>query len=94
MKAAETIVSSILLSEKSTRGIEQANQYCFKVHPTANKREIKKAVEELFKVSVLKVNTMHRKGKRRRERTQKFGWRSGYKRALVTLAAGHKIELV
>ncbi|MBU4199145.1 MAG: 50S ribosomal protein L23 [Verrucomicrobia bacterium] len=94
MKPAETIIRTFILSEKSTRGIETANQYGFKVDPAANKREIKKAVEELFKVHVVKVNTLHRKGKQKRQRTQKYGWTTGYKKAIVTLQAGNKIELV
>lgn len=94
MKLAETIIRTFILSEKSTREIEKSNQYCFKVDFSAAKREIKKAVEELFKVRVVKVNTLHRKGKRKRERTRKYGWRSGYKKAIVTLQEGDKIELV
>ncbi len=94
MKAADTIIRTLILSEKSTRGIEQANQYCFKVDPAANKREIGKAVEELFKVRVVKVNTLHRRGKRKRQRTQKYGWTVGYKKAIVTLRSGDKIEMV
>jgi len=94
MKFAETIIRTIILSEKSTREIEKTNQYCFKVDLSAAKREIKKAVEEIFKVRVVKVNTLHRKGKRKRERTRKYGWRAGYKKAIVTLQEGDKIELV
>ena len=94
MKAADTIIRTVILSEKSTRGMEQANQYCFKVDPEANKREIGKAVEELFKVRVVKINTLHRKGKQKRQRTQKYGWTTGYKKAIVTLRAGDKIEMV
>jgi large subunit ribosomal protein L23 len=94
MKSADTIIHTIILSEKSTRGIEKANQYCFKVDTDANKRQIGKAIEELFKVNVIKVNTLHRKGKQKRQRSQKYGWTTGYKKAIVTLKAGEKIELV
>ncbi len=94
MKSADTIIRTLILSEKSTRGIEQANQYCFKVDSSASKRAIGQAVAELFKVRVVRVNTLLRKGKRKRERTQKYGWRSGYKKAIVTLQAGDKIEVV
>ena len=94
MKAADIIIRTLILSEKSTRGIEQANQYCFKVDPAANKRDIRQAVEELFKVKVIKINTLHRKGKQKRQRTQKYGWTTGYKKAIVTLKAGDKLELV
>lgn len=94
MKASDIIIRTFILSEKSTRGIEGAGQYCFKVDPAANKRDIARAVEELFKVNVVKVNTLNRKGKRKRQRTQKYGWTTGYKKAIVTLKAGDKIELV
>lgn len=94
MNLNETIIRTIILSEKSTRGIEKDNQYCFKVDLAATKREIKKAVEDLFKVRVVKVNTLHRKGKRKRERTRKYGWSAGYKKATVALKEGDKIELV
>ena len=94
MKAPESIVRRLLLSEKSTQAMERANQYSFEVDPAANKREIARAVEVLFKVRVVRVNTLHRIGKRKRQRTQHYGWSSGYKRAMVKLAAGEKIELV
>ncbi len=94
MKAADVIIRTVILSEKSTRGMEQANQYCFKVDPGANKRDIRRGVEELFKVKVVKVNTLRRKGKRKRQRTQKYGRTTGYKKAIVTLRPGDKIEMV
>ena len=62
--------------------------------PTASKPEIRDAVETIFGVSVTKVNTLNRKGKRRRNRrTGTFGKRPDTKRALVTLAEGDSIEL-
>ena len=66
----------------------------FVVAPNASKPEIRDAVEAIFEVSVLKVNTMNRKGKRKRDR-RSGGWgrRSGQKRALVTLAEGDSIDL-
>ncbi len=94
MKASDIIIRTFILSEKSSRGIEQANQYCFKVESTANKQDIARAIEELFKVKVIKVNTLHRKGKQKRQRSQKYGRTTGYKKAIVTLKAGDKIELV
>ena len=59
----------------------------------ANKIEIRKAVEELFKVKVLRVNTMNVRGKLRRQRTASEGWTPTWKKAIVTLKAGDKIEL-
>lgn len=94
MKSAYTIVKTLILSEKISREMEKTGRYCFKVDSAANKLEIKRAVEQLFKVHVVKVNTMHRKGKRKRERTARYGRTAGHKRALVTLKAGEKIEVV
>lgn len=94
MKSAYTIIESLVLTEKSSRGMEHHNQYLFRVNRTANKLEIKKAVEELFRVHVIKVNTLNRKGKRKRERTMKFGYTTAVKRAIVTLKPGEKIEVV
>ena len=94
MKSAYTIVKTLILSEKISRDMEKANRYCFKVEPSANKLEIKQAVEQLFKVHVVKVNTMRRKGKLKRERTARYGRTSSHKRAIVTLKAGDKIEIV
>ena len=62
------------------------------VAPTANKIEIKQAVEEIFKVKVTNVNTLNRAGKRQRTRTG-FGQRASQKRAIVTLAAGQTIDV-
>ena len=77
-----------ILSEKSTM-LSDKGQYVFEVVPTANKIEIRKAVEELFGRKVEKVATINRKGKRKRNRrTGTWGNRATQKRAIVTLAAG------
>ncbi len=93
MKDAHDIVQRILLTEKGTRLAEEGNKYLFKVMSRANKHEIKRAVEQLFGVHVIKVNTMNRTGKRKRERTIQFGKTSSWKRAVVTLKEGETIEL-
>ena len=93
MRDSATIVKGIQLTEKATILGETENKYMFKVHPSANKIEIKKAVEEIFNVSVANVNTMRYQGKRKRERTVRFGKRSDWKRAVVTLKEGDKIDL-
>ena len=80
-----------VVSEKSY-GLLDNNKYTFVVHPDANKTEIKIAVEKVFGVHVVKVNTMWRSGKRKRTRYT-MGQRSAQKRALVTLAEGDKIEI-
>ena len=68
--------------------------YTFTVHPDATKPEIKHAVESIFDVTVLKVNTLNRKGKRKRNRRDgTWGKRADAKRAMVTLADGDEIDL-
>ncbi len=92
-KSPGAIVKRLQLTEKGTLLSERENKYLFKVHPSANKVEIKQAVEELFNVSVDKVNTMNYSGKRKRLRTVRYGRRSDWKRAVVTLSEGSKIDL-
>lgn len=87
------IVLAPVVSEKSY-GLIDGNVYTFIVAPDANKIEIRQAVEAIFEVKVANVNTLVRKGKRRRNRrTGKFSSQPDQKRALVTLAPGHSIEL-
>jgi large subunit ribosomal protein L23 len=93
MKATLNIIQKVMLTEKGTRLNTSHNQYLFNVHPDANKIEIKKAIEGMFKVSVLRVNTMNRTGKLKRDRKFKTGRRPSVKRAVVTLKEGDKIEL-
>jgi large subunit ribosomal protein L23 len=82
-----------VVSEKSY-GLLDANVYTFVVHRDATKPDIRRAVETIFEVRVEKVNTLNRKGKRKRNRrAATFGRRSDTKRALVTLAVDDKIEL-
>ncbi|CAO5175592.1 ribosomal protein L23 [Frankia sp. AiPs1] len=80
-----------VVSEKSY-GLLDENVYTFIVHPDANKTQIKLAVQQIFDVRVLRVNTINRQGKRKRT---KHGWghRSATKRALVSLAPGDTIEI-
>ena len=82
-----------MVSEKSYALLE-SNVYTFVVHPSASKPEIHDAVESLFNVKVVKVNTLNRKGKRKRNRrSPTFGKRPDTKRAIVTLADGERIDL-
>ena len=80
-----------VVSEKSY-GLLDEGKYTFVVAPSANKTQIKQAVEEVFRVTVTGVNTLNRQGKRRRTR---FGWgkRVDTKRAIVTLAEGDRIDI-
>jgi len=93
MKQGDLVVQGIMITEKGAALAEKQNKYFFRVHPLANKVEIKKAVEEGFKVSVKSVNTMRFEGKKKRERTPQYGRRPDWKRAVVTLHEGSKIEL-
>ena len=77
-----------VISEKSY-GLLDENKYTFIVRPDANKTQIKIAVEQVFNVTVLDVNTLNRQGKRKRTRAG-YGKRKDTKRAIVTLAAGSK----
>jgi large subunit ribosomal protein L23 len=93
MKDPRDVVLAPIVSEKSYALLEQ-NVYTFKVHPDASKPEISDAVESIFNVRVLKVNTLNRGGKRRRNRRNwTYGTRSDTKRAYVTLAEGDRIDL-
>ena len=93
MKSPHSVVLEMQVTEKGTRLTESENKYLFRVHPSATKPEIKAAVQKLFKVAVVKVNTMHYFGKQRRERFQRYGWRPDWKRAVVTVKKGEKIDL-
>jgi large subunit ribosomal protein L23 len=87
------IVLQPIVSEKSYAAYDQG-VYTFLVAPDANKIEIKQAVESIFNVKVKNVNTMNRRGKRKRNRrTGTFGNRAAQKRAVVTLAGDDKIEI-
>jgi large subunit ribosomal protein L23 len=82
-----------VLSEKSY-GLLDQGVYTFIVAPGSNKIEIRQAIEQIFGVEVVKVNTLNREGKRKRTRNrQTFGRRSTTKRAMVTLAEGHTIAI-
>jgi large subunit ribosomal protein L23 len=93
VKHAGPVILRIQLTEKGTALSAKRNQYFFKVAPWANKMEIRRAVETLFKVSVASVNTMRYLGKKKRERTMTYGKRADWKRAVVTLKEGSKIDL-
>jgi large subunit ribosomal protein L23 len=79
-----------VVTEKSTVAAEQ-NKVTFKISPTATKKDVKAAVEAIFKVSVLKVNTINVEGKVKKFRGRD-GQRSDFRKAIVTLAAGQSID--
>ena len=84
------IIVAPVVSEKSYSVLDQ-NWYTFEVNPAANKTQIKIAIQQIFNVRVLTVNTANREGKRKRTRTG-FGQRKATKRAMVKLADGDRIE--
>ncbi|MDQ3752629.1 MAG: 50S ribosomal protein L23 [Actinomycetota bacterium] len=85
------VILAPVVSEKSYELLDQ-NAYTFRVHPRANKTEIRQAVESIWDVRVLNVNTLNRKGKVKRFRL-KTGRRPDSKRAIVKLAEGDRIDL-
>lgn len=92
MRTLHDVILAPVVSEKSYDLIELNNTYTFEVDPRANKQEIRAAVEKLFDVRVLRVNTMNRQGKRKRY-GYKIGKRRNVKRAVVQLAVGDSIDL-
>jgi large subunit ribosomal protein L23 len=93
MKDPRDIIIEPVVSEKSYGLLEQ-NVYTFKVHPSATKPEIHDAIQSIFNVRVVKVNTLNRKGKRKRNRRSwTYGKRADTKRAIVTLREGDRIDL-
>ena len=93
MRDPRDVIIRPVVSEKSYALLD-AGVYTFVVRPEANKTEIRQAVESVFNVRVANVNTLNRKGKRKRNRRQAtFGKRADTKRAIVTLVAGDRIDL-
>ena len=87
------IIKRVQVSEKGTL-LAEANKYLVEVAPEANKIEIRKAVEETFGVHVLAVNTQNYAGKKRMLRTRRVVQAPDWKRAVVTLKPGDKIDLL
>ena len=85
------VVLRPLVTEKGVHRSSRQNQYSFEVNPLADKDDIRKAIESLFDVRVIKVRTQNRRGKPRRYRF-KFGRTNAWKKALVTLDAEHGID--
>ena len=86
----ETIISPNI-TEKST-SLSGFNKIVFKVDKGANKRSIKRSIEKTFKVNVIKINTVNIKGKNKLVRNKK-AFKSGYKKAIITLKKGQSIDL-
>jgi len=86
----DTIVSPVI-TEKAT-SLSEFNKMVFKVHQDANKNSIKKSIEKIFKVNVIKINTINLKGSNKMIRNKKT-FISGYKKAIITLKKGQSIDL-
>ena len=87
------IIKTVRVTEKGTRQGEKLNQYTVIADPRANKLQIRQAVQELFKVKVMRVNTLNVRGKLRRQRRPDQGQTNDWKKAIVTLKEGDKIVL-
>ncbi len=92
MNDPHVIINNARLTEKATLLAERENKYVFRVAPHANKIQIREAIEKLFKKKVVAVNTCNYAGKKKRERTASFGRKPHWKKAIVTLKEGDKIE--
>ena len=86
----DTIISPNL-TEKST-SLSEFNKVVFKVNKKANKKLIKKSIEKIYKVNVIKINTINIRGKAKIVRNRK-AYKSGYKKAIITLKKGQTIDL-
>ena len=86
------VIQEPLITEKIARESEKLGKYAFRVHPDANKKQIKSAVEKIFNVHVVRVNSLNNSGKWRRVRYQP-GQTSDWKKAIVTLKSGEKIDI-
>ena len=86
----DTIISPNV-TEKST-SLSDFNKVVFKVNKKANKQSIKKTIEKIFKVNVIKINTINIKGKNKLVRNKK-SYKPGYKKAIITLKKGQSIDL-
>jgi large subunit ribosomal protein L23 len=93
MNDTTDIIQTVCLTEKATLLGDTLNKYVFRVRPDANKFQIRQAVEKLFKKKVIAVNTCNYAGKKKRERTASYGRKPHWKKAIVTLKEGDKIEL-
>ena len=90
-RSCADIIKYPIITDKATRLLEN-NQYSFVVNPTSSKPTIKTAIEYLFNVKVIKINTCQLPKKKKRV-GKYIGWKSHYKKAIVTLAEGNTINL-
>jgi large subunit ribosomal protein L23 len=93
MNQFHEIIQNVSLTEKSAVLADGLNKYVFRVQPSATKVQIKGAVEGLFGKKVVSVNTANYAGKSKRQRTASAGRKAHWKKAIVTLRKGDKIDL-
>jgi len=93
MRDPHTIIRRPLITEKSTYSMDRTNAYVFEIDSSANRIEVKSAVEEIWEVKVKKVNTLYGRSKRRRV-GRSIGFSKRRKKAVVTLMPGHTIDLL
>ena len=86
-----SIVQQPVITDKTTKLLEK-NQYCFKVNHKVNKTEIKQAIEIIFNVKVININTYHEPRKKRKV-GRFYGYKKHYKKAIITLSTNDKIDL-
>ncbi|MDD2433588.1 MAG: 50S ribosomal protein L23 [Clostridia bacterium] len=91
MRSPHEVLIKPLVTEKTT-DLMQENKYTFKVHPKANKIEIKNAVEVIFDVNVIEVRTMNMPGKLKRQ-GRSVGYTSNWKKAIITLEPGQRLPI-
>jgi large subunit ribosomal protein L23 len=93
---ADSILEETIISEKATALSSSVNQYTFRIHSSANRISVAQAVESSFGVKVTGVNILNVKRKAKRDRTRRgqFGYKGGFKKAIVSLKEGDQIELI
>jgi large subunit ribosomal protein L23 len=91
---ADKVLKGMLLTEKANKQSAELGQYTFEVSKGSNKHAIAEAVEATFKVTVRRVNTQNYRGKNKKSRAGQPSTTSDFKKAIVTLKAGDKIELI
>ncbi|MFV0417045.1 MAG: 50S ribosomal protein L23 [Chthoniobacterales bacterium] len=94
MKDQFDVIDTVLMTEKATLLSEKHNQYVFRVNRKANKIQIRQAIEQIFNKKVEAVNTANFDGKKKRERRADFGRTARWKKAIVTLKEGEKLDLI
>ena len=91
MKNLYAVIRRPIITEKSKIQKEESHKVTFEVHPDANKKEIRDAVEKIFKVSVMNISVMNQRGKKKRVGRHQ-GKRRDWKKAVVTLMPGERID--